>query len=214
MKCIICLNGDKPDKTLLKEYAGDSYIIAADGACGYLDQYGVKADLIVGDFDSYSYELTHKMLKSNGEIIKHNVEKDYTDGQLALTEALKRGFKDIVLLGALGGRLDHTLENIRLLYTDDDSVKIIAKCTACEVFILKGYAEIKADAPRTISILPYTDCIEIGKTVGFKYCAEDLILTKLKNDSHSGLSNVLLSQRGEIFVNHGAALVIVYNTVY
>ena len=212
MRCVICLNGDTPEELLLKDCVQNSYVIATDGACEYLEQYGVLADLVVGDFDSYPYERSCNVLKNSGSIVKHKVEKDYTDGQLALSEATDRGFKNIVLLGALGGRLDHALENIRLLQSDAD-VTISIKCNDCEIFLLKGYKQIKTDAPCTVSILPYTDEVLIEKTVGFKYPAENLVLTKLQSSSHSGLSNILLSDNGEIYIKRGEALVFKYSTV-
>lgn len=214
MKCVICLNGDPPEKALLDQYTKDSFVIVADGACGFFRSYNMFADLIVGDFDSYRFDMAQKVLKPGGTVVKHNIEKDYTDGQLALSEALSRGYKDIVLLGALGGRMDHSLENIRLLYNTDDNIKISAKCNDCEMFIVKRRVTVCSDEPCTVSIIPYTDEMQIEKTSGFKYSADGLTLTRLDSTAHSGLSNVLVSNKGEICVKRGAALVIVYNRLY
>ena len=51
-------------------------------------------------------------------------EKDYTDGQMALKEALDMNPGDIVILGALGGRTDHEQENLRLLCAANENCSI------------------------------------------------------------------------------------------
>ena len=70
---------------------------------------GLKPDLIVGDFDSYADP------HLDAETITLPVEKDDTDSVFAVKEALKRGYDDFLLIGAAGGRLDHTLGNISIM---------------------------------------------------------------------------------------------------
>ena len=54
-RIVICLNGEKPDEGLLRTAMENAYIIAADGACRYLCDFGIKADCVVGDFDSFEF---------------------------------------------------------------------------------------------------------------------------------------------------------------
>ena len=84
-------------------------ILAADGGLAYCDAYGLSPTLAIGDFDSLG------RIPEGVEVIRHPVEKDDTDMALAVSEARLRGADEIFLLGALGGRLDHTLANITLL---------------------------------------------------------------------------------------------------
>ena len=84
-------------------------IIAADKGYQFLQQMGIKPDIVVGDFDSAGEIPQHE------HIIRHPVEKDDTDTFLAVKEALKLGYRRMVIYGGLGGRLDHTLANIQLL---------------------------------------------------------------------------------------------------
>lgn len=209
MKAVICLNGTPPDKTLIHACSADRFIIAADGACLYLMQYGLCADLIVGDFDSIPYLEARSVLKRGGEIIKHKPQKDYTDGQLALHEAIGRGFDDIILLGALGGRADHQYENIRLLSYNNLKNRIIIMDNESEIRLIGGIFQMELPINTTVSILPYTDRVIIKRIDGFEYPATNLTLTKMDAFSHSGLSNLTTQTNILIEISDGMALLFI-----
>ncbi len=86
-----------------------AFVIAADQGLEHLRARGIEPDLIVGDFDSLGWS-------PEGEnVLRHPVEKDDTDMLLAVREGLRRGYRESVLYGGLGGRLDHTLANLQTL---------------------------------------------------------------------------------------------------
>ncbi|NLE13547.1 MAG: thiamine diphosphokinase [Clostridiales bacterium] len=87
----------------------DAFIIAADGGLGLLRELEVSPHLTVGDFDSLGY------IPSAGEVIRRPVMKNETDTMLAIGEGLRRGCREFVIYGGLGGRLDHTLANLQTL---------------------------------------------------------------------------------------------------
>jgi thiamine pyrophosphokinase len=87
----------------------DDFFIYCDCGLKHQAQLQRKPDLIIGDFDSY------KKPDTDIETIVLPVEKDDTDTFYAVKEGIKRGFKDILLLGVTGGRLDHTLGNLSAL---------------------------------------------------------------------------------------------------
>ena len=124
MKALICLNGDRPEKRLVAQCASEcETVICADGALQYL-----LGDLWLGDMDSVSPERLSEA-KARGIIPKtYPMQKDYTDGQLAVKEAIASGADELLLLGALGGRSDHLLENMRLLY---DACRMGVRAVAC-----------------------------------------------------------------------------------
>ncbi len=207
MKALICLNGNPPSKDFLTKHIRNAFIIAADGACSYLINYGIKADVIVGDFDSIKMHEAQKALKINGDIVEHCPVKDYTDGQLALQEAVKRGYDDIAVAGAIGGRLDHEYENVRLLNGGGNSVKIIDE--NCEVFLLRDEYNATLPLNTTVSILPYSDSVIIKRAEGFRYKAELLKINKLDAFGHSGLSNMTVEENVRIIIEDGTALVVI-----
>lgn len=85
------------------------YTIAADRGCDVLLEAGIVPDLVVGDFDS-----SHVPARVRKELrtIEYPAEKDYSDTEAALEEALRAGSRSIAVIGAGGGRLDHFLANL------------------------------------------------------------------------------------------------------
>ena len=109
MKCVILSAGQISDYGLMKQYIGPGdYIIAADGGCRHLAPLGVKADFVLGDFDSLGY-----VPEEAAEV--YSPRKDDTDTMLAVKHGLLKGWDDFAILGGLGGRLDHTAANITAL---------------------------------------------------------------------------------------------------
>ena len=92
----------------------DDYVIYCDSGLKHQQALGAEPSLIVGDFDS------HANPHSAVETIVLPCEKDDTDTVFAVKEAIKRGYTDFLLLGAVGERLDHTLANVSILLMLDD----------------------------------------------------------------------------------------------
>ena len=98
-------------QTLLGE---NDYYIYCDSGLKHREALGAAPDLIIGDFDSYEQPET------DIETIVLPTVKDDTDTMFAVKEGLRRGFEDFLLVGAFGGRLDHTMVNVySLLYLDE-----------------------------------------------------------------------------------------------
>ena len=89
--------------------APGDYVIAADRGYDSLMAYGVTPDLVVGDFDSLGYTPKHP------NVVQLPKMKDDTDMVYALRKGLELGYRRFVLLGGVGGRLEHTFANLQLL---------------------------------------------------------------------------------------------------
>ena len=89
--------------------APGDYVIAADRGFDSLLAYGVMPDLAVGDFDSLGHQPNHP------NVIRLPAEKDDTDMVFALRKGLEQGYRRFLLLGGVGGRLEHTLANLQAL---------------------------------------------------------------------------------------------------
>ncbi len=89
--------------------APGDYVIAADRGYDSLMAFGVQPDLVVGDFDSLGHTPAHP------NVIQLPAEKDDTDMVFALRKGLELGYRRFVLLGGVGGRVEHTYANLQLL---------------------------------------------------------------------------------------------------
>ena len=109
-RCVIIGGADIARYDRIRSYLrSDDFTICCDSGLKHREGLGIAPDLIVGDFDS------HDDPHLETETIVLPCEKDDTDTVYAVKEALKRGFDDFLLLGVIGGRLDHTLGNVSLL---------------------------------------------------------------------------------------------------
>lgn len=93
----------------------DAVLYAVDGGLSVADDAGIVPDYLVGDFDTANASLVERY-EGRCVTIRHKPEKDATDTELAVDEALKRGADCLLLLGATGSRMDHTMANIHMLY--------------------------------------------------------------------------------------------------
>ncbi|WP_290137595.1 thiamine diphosphokinase [uncultured Dubosiella sp.] len=102
-----------PRATDIPVVAGATYI-GVDAGALRLQEAGIAPAFAVGDFDSMSPDALEQM-KKTVPIERHPVMKDESDAELAVAIAKEKGFDRIVLAGAFGGRVDHTIANLRLL---------------------------------------------------------------------------------------------------
>lgn len=109
-RCVVIGGADIGRYDRIRSYLqADDFYICCDSGLKHREGLGIVPDLIVGDFDSW--ENPH----SETETIVLPCEKDDTDTVFAVKEALSRGFQKFLLVGVIGGRLDHTLGNVSLL---------------------------------------------------------------------------------------------------
>lgn len=116
MKVIIVSGGQPPkEETIKKHIEKDTYVISADKGTDTLYKYNISPNLILGDFDSIDIEILNYYEKKGCVVDRFKREKDFTDTEAAIEEAIKLKPTEILLFAATGTRIDHTLANIGLL---------------------------------------------------------------------------------------------------
>ena len=109
-RCVIIGGADIGNYERIKQYVKqDDFFIYCDSGLKHMEKLNAKPNLIVGDFDS------HHNPNLPIETIVLPCEKDDTDTVFAVKTAISRGFANFILIGVVGGRLDHTLGNISIL---------------------------------------------------------------------------------------------------
>lgn len=205
MRCVI-ISGS-PDtsveeiKTLCTD---DDFIVCADSGYTFARKAGLNPDLIIGDFDSLEEELP-----TDTEVVKLNTVKDDTDTEHCVMECIRRGYKDFLLLGSVGGRTDHTFANIAILsFLSEYNYHGVARNNGEEIQILKeGTYNMDGKKGLTFSVFPY-GCESVNVTYkGAKYPLDSYTLTY---NVSRGISNVFSDDNAEIIVNRGRAILLIY----
>lgn len=207
MSALIIGNGNNVNKNIVNdEVKNIEFVLCADGGLQKVEYLNLTPDAIIGDFDSIDELLLKKYESDNIKIIKYPVKKDYTDMELAIDYVAKLGFEDIVIIGASGSRLDHTVANILLLekyYKQGINIKIIDNNNIIQL-VYNGM-EIINKKNYFVSIIPITD-IEGLSLYGFKYPLNNKYVQR---GSTLCISNEIDSEKGIIELHNGLALIFI-----
>lgn len=207
MRAIIVSGGNKPSEKLLKSYINhEDIIIGIDKGCNALFDYNIKPDLILGDFDSIKKEVLDYFKKSDVTIEKYKPEKDYTDTDLGYRKA-KEIFNadEILLFGATGSRIDHTLGNIGILFKAlKDNIKMEIIDDNNRIYLVNKNSIIKKEEGKVISFHALSDIVKKFTIKNAKYNLTNYDMTILKPRA---ICNEFLDDDIEISFDSGIILV-------
>lgn len=200
-KCYIFAGGDFDG--FFDKIGKDDYVIGADKGYTYIEKLGLKMHTIIGDFDSAQQpDFENK--------ITLKPEKDETDLYAAINFAIKKGYKKIIVYGGLGGRISHTIANIKIMEEfKKKGIDIELKNKNQKLFVIdKNFQEKKQIENTYISLFALTEKIENLNLINLKY---ELKNFTLKNDMHLGVSNEPIGKEFKIEFDKGMILVIYEN---
>ena len=188
---------------LINEKKGDIY--CADGGANHLEALGIFPLEIWGDLDSVTKEIIEKYRNNNVRIKKFPKDKDYTDGELILQHISKLNYDEIIIIGGLGGRIDHLLTNLNLIF----KFKNLKFVTEKErIFSIEKKAELTGLRGKTISFVPFSEKVEGLTLEGFKYPLNKYIL-------HQGdsicMSNIAVDDICKVTFDTGKLMGIILN---
>ena len=214
-RILIFANGVLPDinkaQLLLQS---DDYIICADGGTRHALALAVRPHLVIGDMDSLEKGRLQELQKSDVAIELYPRDKNETDLELALNRAIELNPKQIIIIAALGGRLDQTLANITLL-TDprfstlrpgsgqafdvrlDDGVE--------ELFLCRDQVQVHGRSGDIVSLIPWQDVVSEVQTKNLKWPLNKETLLPHKT---RGISNEMTGDIASISIGSGLLLII------
>ncbi len=193
MRALLVLAGDSPDRHLLmQEYTNADLRIAVDGGLEDFSQLELKPDVIVGDLDSVRAGLVEQY---DVPLLQAQAEKNETDSMLALDYAIEQGATEVVMLGALGDRMDHAVSNLLMLRRAyGKNVQMELKDERQTIMLKNGDFEIHAPQGTTVSLIPARD----QATVTESWIYYPLERLNLHCDEGRGVSNTMLSEVAQI----------------
>jgi thiamine pyrophosphokinase len=206
-RIIILANGELPEldkaRSLIRP---DDYIVCADGGTRHALSLAVQPNLIIGDMDSAAKADLDQFRNAGVEIELFPQDKNETDLELAIDHTLDLNPKEIIIVAALGGRLDQTLANIALL-TDhqlstfdvklDDGVE--------EILLCRSQAEVHGRSGDIISLIPWQGEVTEVQTMNLKWPLRSETLYPNKT---RGISNEMISDTASVSIGSGLLLVV------
>jgi thiamine pyrophosphokinase len=206
-RAVIFVNGRipqlEPVRGLLQP--GDT-LIAADGGTHHAMSLGLMPSVIIGDLDSLPPDIRLSAERSGATLLQHPRDKEETDFELALDHAIAAGYRDILIIGALGDRLDQTLGNLALLADPrffnfdirfDDGLE--------EVFFTRGSCQVRGLPGQVISLIPWGGPVTGITTDGLRWSLRG---ETLQPEKTRGISNELLGETALISIESGLLLMV------
>ncbi|MFC7061256.1 thiamine diphosphokinase [Halobacillus seohaensis] len=193
----------------LKKFENENTIwIGADQGSEVIIENEIPLDIAIGDFDSVSLS-SLEVIKEHAQIFDpFPDEKNETDLELAIKKAISFQAEEILLFGVTGGRLDHSLVNIQILYP------IWQSGIRATIIDLQNRVELVGDGIHTIqqdnnypyvSFLPVTLDVHQLSLQGFYYPLKE---AHLSFGSTRCISNYLIKDHGTFSFSKGIVLVI------
>ena len=203
MRAFIYTGGTVRTEAITEHPKPDDLSIAADSGYHTAVAIGERVDLLLGDFDSIG-----DMPQDSGiEIQQVPAEKDYTDTQLAVEIAIDRGATDIIIIGGLSGRLDHTLSTLAIL-EELHARKIYGTVTdgQSRARYMKSSSTLIARSPYKYLSIIAAD--EVVKGVDIEGCKYPLKKATLRRCHQFAVSNEITGNVAFIAVKKGGVYVI------
>lgn len=206
-RIIIFANGEIPRlenaRFLLQ---ADDYIICADGGARHALELGLTPNLVIGDMDSIDKQQWQKLKNAGVSIELFPRDKNETDLELALDRAIELKPKVILIIGALGGRLDQTFGNTALLSDARlSAVDVRLDDGVEEIFFCRDHEEVQGRSGDVVSLIPWGNPVHGVQTQGLKW---QLHSETLFPEKTRGISNEMSGEVASIKIESGLLLVI------
>ena len=179
----------------------NDFVIAADAGIRCLEQCGITADLVIGDFDSLNDAPSHP------NTIALSPEKDDTDMLAAVREGIKAGYSVFHIYGGSGGRIDHTIANLQVLaYLAQNGMWgfLVGRDSVITAITDRKMA-FEAIPSGYVSVFSHTEKSEGVYLQGLKYELDNAVLT---NMFPLGISNEFIGKESCISVSRGTLLLV------
>ncbi len=184
----------------------DDYIICADGGAHHALALGIIPHLVIGDMDSAAKDKVQLLKEADVPIELYPRDKNETDLELALNRAVEKSPSSILMIGALGGRLDQTLGNISLLSDSRLSVLDVRLDDGVEeVFFCRDSSQVEGRRGDIVSLIPWNGAVKGIRTNGLRWPLNNETLYPEKT---RGISNEMLDAAAKVSIEAGLLLII------
>jgi len=207
-KALLVLGGEPPTENILNWHHDDAdFSVAVDSGWHPFQHAGLIPDILIGDFDSIEQVEEFNFPETVEILNDKNQNKSDFEKAIDYLLSLEVKLKEIVVLGALGGRIDHLLNNFSLICSlpEDVIVTIDSANEWGRRVTSKTPVEIKGQKGATMSLIPMISCKSVV-TSGLKW---NLLKQDLQWGNFTSLSNICSNDFSEVKLESGNLIVLV-----
>ena len=196
---VVC-NGEVLSKKEIAPFMrGNPFVVCADGGADKARKLRIRPDVIIGDLDSIS-PAARKFFSDVRTI--HVKSQDNTDLEKVLAYLVMRRYRSAIVVGALGGRPDHSLTNFSVLKKYHKRIRLVFADSSCDIQIIDRRITFSSGIGSVISLLPLGRCEGIT-TAGLEFPLHN---ESLELGVREGMSNTVVSSPVKISVRKGSLL--------
>ena len=202
MKAVVFGGAEIQDYSFCHEYIKDSIIVCCDSGLKHAKALGIVPDAIVGDFDSADDEVLEYFKPMNIPTTEFPSHKDETDMELGAEAAIRMGADELVLIGGIGSRMDHTMGNCNLivrLYKEGTKAMLVNEKN--KIMVTDNRIELTGKKGDLVSLFPVGIKAEGVTTENLEYPLEDAVLAV--DIRLIAVSNVMLGEKAAVSVKNG-----------
>ncbi|WP_158607368.1 thiamine diphosphokinase [Rhodohalobacter sp. SW132] len=201
---VILCNGEPPEKEQLQRSIDTADLfIAADGGGNIALQYNLLPDIIIGDLDSFHQPDTVTVP------VLHKPDQNINDLEKALNHITQLEVENVLVFGATGQRLDHTVKNLSVMKQFHNQFNtLVFRDKFCDIKLINSPHTEQVTPGTQISLFPLSGKVTGISSSGLKYKLNN---HSLENGVFDGTSNesvsdqvVITYESGDLllFINH------------
>lgn len=199
MRVIIISGGDYSFGGNIK---ADDYVICADSGYDAALKNNINVNLLLGDMDSVKADITGEKSK-----LLFPSRKDFSDTELAVRHAVEMKPDEIILLGSMGSRADHTLANIFLLkYISEQGINAHIEDDNNKIYYYNGLFKLDGMIGKTVSLIPLSSEIKGITTSGMDYPLNN---ETIHFGESRGVSNIITEDSAGYTSEYGEGFIII-----
>ena len=206
MHTIVAAGGDSPHEMWHETLGRADLVVAADSGLAHLYALRLRADVVVGDFDSVDPAHLERATAEGAHIERHAPDKDATDLELALAVALHAGTTELTVIGVGGGRIDHHLAGLAVLADPRwSTMRITALVGADRIHVVHDHITLTGPTASIVTLIAVGGPANGVTTTGLRWALHD---ASLSPTSTLGVSNEIVDSPATVSLRDGTVFAI------
>lgn len=179
-------------------------LVAADGGANALASLGLRPSWVIGDLDSITPECRAWIGENR---MLERPDQDRTDLDKTLSFVIDENeAKHTIVLGAIGGRVDHEIGNLGILAARSLGPRLVFRQTHSATVALTGSLKLEAVPGETWSFFTFDPAVRVSLK-GVRWPLEE---TPIDAGNRPSISNLAVEDRIQVSAHGGPVIAVRY----